>query len=57
MVPTYQFVCQAREPIVFKQPEQEMLADSTVAASFETAGKSRPPRDEEVIAQPVKITV
>jgi hypothetical protein len=27
------------------------------AASFETAGKSRPPQDEEVIAQPVKITV
>jgi hypothetical protein len=30
MVPTYQFICQVREPIVFKQPEQEMLADSTV---------------------------
>jgi hypothetical protein len=30
MVPSYQFNCQAREPIVFKQPEQEMLADSTV---------------------------
>jgi hypothetical protein len=25
MVPSYQFICQAREPIVFKQPEQEML--------------------------------
>lgn len=30
MVPSYQFICQVREPIVFKQPEQEMLADSTV---------------------------
>jgi len=30
MVATYQFICQVREPIVFKQPEQEMLADSTV---------------------------
>src|ERR1700694_5086876 len=30
MVPSYQFICQARERVVFKQPEQEMLADSTV---------------------------
>ena len=30
MVPSYQFICQAREPIVLKQPELEMPADSTV---------------------------
>jgi hypothetical protein len=30
MVATTQFICQVREPIACKQPEQEMLADSRV---------------------------
>jgi hypothetical protein len=35
MVPAYQFIGQAREPIVLKQPEQEMLANIvTVTGSY-----------------------
>jgi hypothetical protein len=38
-VPTYQFICQVREPIVFKQSEQEMLADSMVNTTMSAAVK------------------
>ena len=30
LLPTYEFIRQVREPILLKQPQQEMLADSTV---------------------------
>src|ERR1700687_3923486 len=43
MVPSYQFNCQAREPIVFKQPEQECLPIARWTPTMSALAMTREP--------------